>query len=482
MKIHIKPQTILTGLLMLLLAWPFTSCDDDNDGGMPVIHHVRTTDPELRDSTFVKAEPGQMLLIEGENLGSVRKVYINDQDVYFNPNYTTSRSIIVTIPEKLHLTGTNPDLPREIRVETAGGVATYSFHVLSPAPEIQSFIAKYPINPGDGFLILGKNFYEIQKIVLKGETGTNVEVTEYTVAKNYNSVTIKLPAGVEERGELVMYCAAGEAGIEYSTTVLPPVIASFSSDMPVIGADFFIAGAYFIDVEKVNINGEYDILAEDLRVSETNDTIYLKLPSEPAASGKITVTAAGGDSKEDNLFYPSEYVILNYDGVGSYSWGADAGTFTGNGTNPPYVTTGNAGGVVTSNVVGWQGWWFGVLANGISYTTAIAGSTPSADLVMKFECFISYPIQAITFQVKFGNGENVLNGYVPKSITGKKTEIGKWMSCEIPIATLAPDAAQYSNVKALGNDLTFQSIGADDVNVPQYEVYFDNFRIVRKTP
>lgn len=475
MKIHINK--LLTGMFMLLLALPFVSCNDDDDNGLPVIHGVRTTDPLLKDSTFVKANPGQMLVIEGENLGSVTKVYINGQDVYFNPNYVTAQTIIVTIPEELELTGKNAELPKEIRVENRNGSASYSFHVLSPAPEIKRLQISYPVNAGDNIVIHGENFYEIEKIVMEGENETNVEIGQFIITSAYNAILFRLPEGVDTYGEMVVYCAAGETRCPYATVMLPPSILSISSDMPVIGAEFFITGSYFIDVEKVNINGEYDILADDLRISESNDTIYLKLPEEPKTTGRITITAAGGDSKGSSVFYPIEYVIANFDDVGSMSWTGNY--YDGNGQNAPFVTTGRAGGFVENNVGAYSG-WFGNMLTNTQFRDAIDGNTPVSNLILRFECFITYPLQTISYQVMFGGDwDNAPSGYVPVSITSGKTEIGKWMTCQIPLSMLSVNAKNYSDVKAMASEIGFFSKNGEE-SIPKYEAYFDNLRILIK--
>lgn len=485
MKKHIDIKLLLAGLFLLMLALPFASCDNDDDDGLPVIHRVRSTDPELKDSAFVKAKPGQMIVIEGENFSSVKKVYINGQEIYFNPNYVTSKTIIIDkIPDELELTGTNPELPKEIRVENKKGSASYSFHVLSPAPAIKRIEVKYPINPGDRIIIHGENFYEIEKIMLQGlddegePTGVDVEVTQYTLtSKDYDTILFGLPEGAAEKGVIVLYCAAGKALYPYATVVQPPTVTSFSSDMPVIGTEFFITGTYFIDVEKVNINGEYDILAEDLRVSQSYDTIYMKLPTEPAAYGNITVTAAGGVSDDDKLFYVKEYTIANFDDIGSLSWAGKL--FVGDGQNPPYISTGNAAGDTHENV-GAPLWWFGnVLAN-IEYNNVISEQARASDLVVRFECFVTYPLKTITLQVQLGEQGGV-SGYVPKSRTSGKTEIGKWMTCQIPLSMLAEDATTYGDVKALKPLLGFFAKNGDNGEVvPKFEIYYDNIRIVVK--
>lgn len=484
MKIHINIKTLLAGLLILLLALPFVSCNDD-DNGLPVIHRVRTTDPELKDSTFVKATPGQMLLIEGENLGGVKNIYINGQKIDFNPNYVSSKTIIVKIPNELELTGTNPELPKEIWLENNAGTTSFTFHVLSPEPSISRLEIEYPINPGDAMVMIGENFYEIEKITLEGQdkegepTGMEVEVTQYNlIGKDYKIIRFALPEGAAEKGEVVLQCAAGEARFPYATRVQPPVIQSFSSDMPVIGTEFYIVGAYFINVEKININGEYDILAEDLRVVQSSDTIYMKLPSEPAKSGIITITAAGGNSDDTKLFYPKEYVILDYDNVGSYSWG-EGKVIEGDGENPPYITTGKAGGIIEENVSGWN-FWFGNLVNNIEYTDFLSDNILISNLTIRFECFVAYPLSTIQLEVSLGDDLGSFPGYVPTSMKSGKTEIGRWMTCEIPLFSLASGVQSYGDIKAKLKELEIHSKNPEADLVPKYEIFFDNFRIAPK--
>lgn len=460
----------------LLLLMPFVACEDSDSNSLPVIYNVRTTDPEKIDSAFVQGIPGQMLLIDGENLETTQKIFINDQEIYFNPNFVTSNNIILTIPAELELTGTNPDLPKEIRVETKIGAATFSFHVLSPEPSINRLQIDYPVSDGDFIVIYGANFYEIQKIVMEGTKGSLVEVTHYEVSQDYSKITFRLPTGTNKEGEVAVYCDAGEARYEYATFVLPPVISTISSNMPIIGSEFFITGNYFINVVKVNINGEYDI--EDFNVSESNDTIYLKLPIAPAASGNITVSAAGGEFKGNQLFYPEEYVIANFDNIGSLSW--TGSLYQGNGIKAPFVTTGNAGGTVEKNVGSWNGWFGNVLAN-TNYRDAISNDTPVSGLMLAFECFLTYPLSTINYQVMFGGDwDNALSGYVPKSIASGKTEVGRWMSCEIPLSMLAVKANKYSEIKSMNTEVGFFSKNGSEA-VPFYEAYFDNIRIVPKT-
>lgn len=79
-----------------------------------------------------------------------------------------------------------------------------------------------------------------------------------------------------------------------------------------------------------------------------------------------------------------------------------------------------------------------------------------------------------------GDWNNKFTGYVPKSIITKNTEVGKWMTCQIPLSSLVVSSiTNYGQVKSLGTEQGFFSKNASDVAVPNYEVYFDNLRIVK---
>ena len=138
--------TCIVSLLAIGSRLTLTSCSDDDGGGQPVIERVRLTDPEKADSAFTVAGLGQMILIEGHNLGHAMNIYINNQDCYFNANYNTDTHIIMTIPSDLIVYGADNSLPMEIRVETTHGTAVYGFHVIAGEPSIEYYKADMPLN------------------------------------------------------------------------------------------------------------------------------------------------------------------------------------------------------------------------------------------------------------------------------------------------------------------------------------------------
>ena len=92
--------------LFAMLSWvccfavTLIACSDNE--AQPVITSVRAT---TSNDTFTDANPGQMIVIQGENLDGATAIYINNQSVSFLPTFNTSTHIIVTIPENLPLVG-----------------------------------------------------------------------------------------------------------------------------------------------------------------------------------------------------------------------------------------------------------------------------------------------------------------------------------------------------------------------------------------
>jgi len=336
-----------------------TSCSDKEEGmGTPIITGVRSCDPETADSLFTKASPGQVIAVIGENLSSALKVYINDQEAYFNPTMNTSRSIIVNVPTEANgfeLTAFNPDLNDEIRVETTHGTAVYSFKVTAPAPQIQRIQASYPRQAGDVIDVYGLNLVDIEQAYFTNLTAEQLDTTEWkeiggehvaiassieTVVKDHhlNAMTnayettsqlrFQLPQIGYDKGTLVIECAGGTAYVPYSRLPAPPVIFTTSSDMPQIGETLVIAGREFVQVESVSY-GNITLTKQEFRVAESEDTIYVDFwrKPNPGTATTLTITTPGGTATVDH-FYDRSTLLTTFDGDATDNgWGPNA-TYT----------------------------------------------------------------------------------------------------------------------------------------------------------
>ena len=313
------PFVLLTILLACNL---FTACNDDEGGGVPVIHHIRLVDPEKADST--------------------------------------STSLILTIPGELQLTGANPELKGELRIETSHGIATYSMHVLSPAPYITRVATTFPVETGTPLRIVGGNFYEIQRVYFTTAVDditnapVSVEVTDYTVNKNFDEISFNAPAGLIDEGSLVVECYTASAFTPFRRTALPPSISKVSSMMPITGTTVTVLGQNFMDIASITM-GNRSVDLSTVTVSEANDMLTFTMPRAPQGTCSLAITTMGGTAEVPG-FYPLENIVLNYDNIGWFSWGGQAVPVTADGTAAPFFSDGKCYSI-SGELSAWNYWW-----------------------------------------------------------------------------------------------------------------------------
>lgn len=370
--------------VMFAIQFGLTSCNDDEGGsGVPVITGVRSCDPETADSLFNKASQGQIIAIIGKNLGHAKSVHINDQKVGFSTTMNTDHSIIVAVPSEadgFKLTAFSEGLKDEIRVETAGGVATYEFKVLTAAPSISRIQGIYPRKTGDVLKVFGSNLVSIEDMYFTDLTaeelatttwetvgGNHVPVTDYstTVMDHYldnktqaytttSQLAVTIPELPFDEGCLVIECAAGTRYIAFTKRPGKPVIKTVSSDMPVIGENLVITGNEFVQIESIQI-GDYFYSPEEFEVADTEAEITIPITRIPAPGSDpvLVVTTPGGVATVEN-FYNYETLLNDFDTM------INAGTATDEGWSPNadygvYPEIGGTDRVAHIETAG--GWW-----------------------------------------------------------------------------------------------------------------------------
>lgn len=404
-------------MLLMALSFTATSCSDDDEssGGVPVITGVRITDPEYADSLFVKASPGSIIAIIGENLSNALAVYINDQEVFLNPTLNTDHSVIVTIPSEedgFVLSSTNSSLSDEIRIETARGVATYSFKVTAPSPSISRLDAEYPRNAGDVLTINGLNlvdiedayitdivYTELMAMTFDEVPGNRTQITEIETitadhhlnSNNYYETTSVLdaivPEGAPETGTLVLECAAGNAYIGFSVLPGVPIIKTISTDMPQIGETLLITGTELLQASLSY--GDVTLTEDDIYISETYDTIKVVFSKKPTdgSGSTLTVTTPGGSATVER-FYDYTTILTTFDN----------GDATNNGWAPDaeYIDSGTDDGIyayIGLGVTG-QSWWGTMVyyrkdwsGNMFSFSENIPSDAPSTDIYFAYNVY-----------------------------------------------------------------------------------------------
>jgi len=173
--------TLLSGMLSV------QSCKDDDDvDAAPLITNVRLLDPVAADSTIKGALPGTLVVIQGQNLGSVLKVYFNDFEASFNSALGSSSNIILSIPAAAPTLAEDANVPNTVRVVTRGGEATYDFSLTSPEPRVDGVYSEF-VKPGGTVIINGNYFYNIKSVKL----GTaSLEILN----RSQTELRVKMPA------------------------------------------------------------------------------------------------------------------------------------------------------------------------------------------------------------------------------------------------------------------------------------------------
>ena len=163
------------------------SCNDDDDvDAAPMITNVRLLDPVAADSTISGAIPGTLVVIQGQNLGSVLKVYFNDFEATFNSALGSNTNIVVNIPPTAPTQAVKADVTNKVRVVTKGGEAIYDFSLTSPEPRIDGLYSEF-VKPGGTIVINGNYFYSIKSVKLGT---TNLEILN----RSETELSVKMPA------------------------------------------------------------------------------------------------------------------------------------------------------------------------------------------------------------------------------------------------------------------------------------------------
>jgi len=181
-------KILALGMAMLIIA----ACKKDNtevSSGSPKIDRIRLLNPAKKDSTFTAALPGTQVVIEGENIGGVQKIYFNGVEAWFNPVYNTDQVMIVTIPRYAPTAANKPDVDSKIRMLTSHGEAFYDFTLTPPDPAI-TYIKNENALPGQDLTIVGESLFQVLNVTFPGDR----VVTAFSASPDGTQLVVKVPA------------------------------------------------------------------------------------------------------------------------------------------------------------------------------------------------------------------------------------------------------------------------------------------------
>lgn len=176
-------------LALVIIVFAFSSCSDDDQGngsGNPPI--IESVSPTLNsDGQVIPLEPtvvgfaNNTYLIQGSGFSSLEKVFFNDFDTSFNPNFVTDNSIFVVIDRDTPY----ENVTNKLKLVTKFGTTEFDFTVAPPAPELTSF---NPINATQGDVITLYGSFFLDPVVTIGDVEAEI------VTSSFNQIQVVVPA------------------------------------------------------------------------------------------------------------------------------------------------------------------------------------------------------------------------------------------------------------------------------------------------
>lgn len=168
------------------------------------LEDVKSSVPD-REVEFARL--GQMIRIEGKGFMGLRKLYINGYETYFNRNYVTDNSMIVSLNSKTPIVEAAPEDRDIIRFVKDDTEFSYKFTIRAASPTVSGVSNTLPL-AGETVTVYGTGLQEISSIVLPGGVTVDSGITSDDVDGEWFSFV--MPDGVTASGAIV---ATGANGI-----------------------------------------------------------------------------------------------------------------------------------------------------------------------------------------------------------------------------------------------------------------------------
>lgn len=151
---------------------------------------------------------GQMLRLEGSGFMGLKKVTVNGYDTYFNRNYVTDNSMLITLNAKTPITTADESERDVIRLIKDNAELAYHFTIRAAMPGIKGISNTLPV-PGETVTVFGNGLQETSSVTLPGD----ITVTEGIVSDDEDGewFMFVMPQGVSQSGSITAVSANGTA-------------------------------------------------------------------------------------------------------------------------------------------------------------------------------------------------------------------------------------------------------------------------------
>lgn len=433
-------------LILFVSGVILTSCSEDAykfelTGGKPEISYIRMPYLSQADSLITEASMQSIICIVGNNLTSIKELYFNDQKAQLNTSYITNHTLLVQVPSNIPA-----EVSDKIYMVTSGDeVVEHDFHVIVPAPLIQSMSCEYA-SAGSEVVIYGNYFVDDPNVPLKVTLPDGQEITEFT-GFTQSTITFNMPE-CEKEGAIKVESIYGETESSFH---------------------YLDSRGMLFDFDGLTGLGNHGWHARDILSDETSITgNFVQLGNGTA------VMSEDGGWDDDNFAF--EYWCGSWD-------------------NPQNVTSGD--GIALHNLVDFTN--FANMA--LKFEMFVPSAYPWSAGAMQI-CFEGYdkvtlsgnPISGYSGTVMAANAK-VFNGedgmgtwgramYRPWVATGSFSTEDKWITVTVPLNSFNFDrtGAQAENVPSVPSDfasLTMFVVGGG-INGTECTpiIKIDNIRVV----
>lgn len=202
--------------LLTSSAFYFSSCNDEETGGAPVIERVRLTNPATADSSLKRVTLGSTIAIVGKNLSTTKYITLNDYPVAISSTYATDKYLLATVLDSVPTVATKPDVPGILKVVNAYGEATFPLEILPPTPVIDQISNEYA-KEGETITLYGKYFFFVDTVFFPGGVYTTSGIS---TSPNGSSLTVEVPAGFNPKPgdvDVIVSSASGNSARKRTT-------------------------------------------------------------------------------------------------------------------------------------------------------------------------------------------------------------------------------------------------------------------------
>jgi hypothetical protein len=183
-------------IALLFVVSFFTSCSND-DSGVSTTTTITSVNRALnapKDGSPVEIDvpvemglPNNTYFIHGTGFSTLKKIYFNGVESYFNPTMVTDNVIVVTIDQDTPYENRSS----ELKIVTKFGTVVYHFVIAPPAPVLTKGLS--PVNAEDGSVMTIYGNFFLDPIVTFGTIPATV------ISSTLTEIKVKVPVGADKQ-------------------------------------------------------------------------------------------------------------------------------------------------------------------------------------------------------------------------------------------------------------------------------------------